>query len=124
VYVGIDGLLEAAAFLEGFTKDRRDTREVGVAFAGDVVDMTIVPAELGHGDANGCLFRGRLLFGSERIDPRVIGDGKLAHVLGSDPGQEMGLGGMSQFAGNGPALGRSRPSDRLRGWPITSAAMK
>ena len=39
VYVGTDGLVEAAAALEGFPKDRRDTREVvfgasGPKFAG------------------------------------------------------------------------------------------
>jgi len=34
VYVGTDGLLEAAAVLEGFPKDRQDTREVVFGAAG------------------------------------------------------------------------------------------
>jgi hypothetical protein len=34
VYVGTDGLLEAAAVLEGFPKDRQDTREVVLGAAG------------------------------------------------------------------------------------------
>ncbi len=34
VYVGTDGLLEAAATLEGFPKDRQDTREVIFGAAG------------------------------------------------------------------------------------------
>jgi hypothetical protein len=34
VYVGTDGLLEAAAVLEGFPKDRRDSREVILGSAG------------------------------------------------------------------------------------------
>jgi hypothetical protein len=34
VYVGTDGLLEAAAVLEGFPKDRSDTREVAFGAAG------------------------------------------------------------------------------------------
>jgi hypothetical protein len=44
VYVGTDGLLEAAAVLEGFPKDHRDTREVvfgtaGPKFAGGSVRL-------------------------------------------------------------------------------------
>jgi len=34
VYVGTDGLLEATAVLEGFPKDRRDTRQVAFGVAG------------------------------------------------------------------------------------------
>lgn len=44
VYVGTDGLLEATAVLEGFPKDRQDTREVvfgaaGPKFAGGSVRL-------------------------------------------------------------------------------------
>jgi hypothetical protein len=46
VYVGTDGLLEAAAVLEGFPKDRRDSREVifgsaGPKFAGGSVRLKL-----------------------------------------------------------------------------------
>ena len=54
VYVGTDGLIEAAATLEGFPKDRRDKREVifgavGKQFAGGAVRLEFYCSDLaGH----------------------------------------------------------------------------